>query len=168
MLAAMGHARKAAKSFGEAPLTFKMLTLDGASVDFNDVAMGGNWLVVYVHNATPLTEQFLQTIRKEDLPTWNGRVIVIGANLQPDQVKNLMLACPDFPEAAWYADPDRKAGAFLHLGVAPAVSGMRDMNPRWALAGSLLMKGTRLKDASTQWIDKEAEMDRNTPPASQR
>jgi hypothetical protein len=146
-----------------APPSIKLMTPEGGASDYDSVMLSGNWIMIYVHNASPATELFLQGIRREDVPAWNGRVVVIGANLQPFQMKALKLAAPDFPDATWYADPDRKVGPALHLGIAPAVIGMRDKASSWIIAGNLLGQGNRMKPAGSQWIQKEAEMDRAHP-----
>ena len=136
-----------------------VVNLEGQAANLNEVAPQGNWLLIVLRNASPATQNLLQNINRNESAELAGRIVVVGAGMSVAQLKELKAKYPDFPDAAWYSDPQFATLKQLHYSLSPTIAGMRDRKSNWEMAG-VLLSTERVRTTARSWIEVEAVMDR--------
>jgi hypothetical protein len=131
------------------PMTLQ--SLDGQVVSVSDVAMQGNWLLLYVEPSCGACEAILSAMTAEDHPGMAQRVAVIVGGATLEQA-SAMAAKSELGAAKWVLNPDRSARTALNVKQAPMTIGIRSNMIEWTLTG-VLRKSAEMTSVLVSWLN---------------
>lgn len=118
--------------------TFQVAALDGTAVASPQLAVGGQWLLVYVAPGCAPCDRLLAAFKAWQTPDLLARtVIVVGGTT--DGAKAYLAAAlpPEVSAIRSYADPLASAWTSLQLTGTPVIIGVKDGAVNWSISGVL-------------------------------
>jgi hypothetical protein len=130
---------------------FMLTSLDGQPVASTELALEGNWLLIYVEPSCGSCMAILRAMPREEFPGLAARVTVVVAAASPAQASAVAAAATELGEARWFMDPDRSAGKMLGFKHSPVVLGVRAAMIEWGVTG-VLRKSDEMQSVLVSWL----------------
>ena len=132
--------------------TFQVAAFDGPMVASPQLAVDGQWLIVYVAPGCTSCNRLLAALKAWQTPGLLARtVIVVGGTTDGANAYLATALPPEVSAIRKYADPFASAWTSLHLTGTPVIIGVKDGTIWWSISG-VLNDPRALESAVRTWV----------------
>lgn len=124
------------KASAKKPLqAFQVQNSVGAVVNSTDLALTGNWLLIYVTANSRPSELMLSQMKPDAYAPFADHIVIIVGGVSGPGLANWATKYDGVAGAHWYADPQRDAFKKIGLHGSPVEIGLKDGDMEWTLSG---------------------------------
>lgn len=124
------------KASAKKPLqAFQVQNSVGVSVNSTDLALTGNWLLIYVTANSRPSELMLSQMKPATYAPFADHIVIIVGGVSGPGLADWATKYEAVAGAHWYADPQRDAFKKINLHGAPVEIGLKDGSVEWTLSG---------------------------------